>query len=860
MSKAFRILSVLLCVLLIISMPLQTNATEGDIILRIISEEGFMNFAKNCRLDSYSENLTVLLCADLDLTGFDFTGIPSFSGTFEGNGHTISGLDIRPTGSNIGLFRYLTKSATVRNLHLEGTLAPSGSAGNVGSLAGQNFGIIENCSFNGELAGSENIGGLVGINHLTGVISDCAVNGTFHGNHFIGGIAGNNFGVVRNCQNHASVNTTVEENRVSLEDVTVDSITSSESVTTVTDIGGICGTGTGVIRDCVNYGSIGYPQIGFNIGGIAGSFSGYIYNCINHGSIDGRKEVGGIIGQLEPAVNMIYEEDTLQTLKEQLDTMSGLTGGAGASIQNASNAMDYEAKKMEEQLKDAQDAIKVLLPEEGEDYEQPDEETIQAAQNALSSSLSDLTASLGNMASIGENTLTSVGNNLQGIANQMNAIGDTVSAAGENMGGGIADISDLDTPDDISAKVRTCKNAGTVTGDWNVGGIAGAIAIENDLDPESDLQIIGNNSMNFDMELRAVILDSNNTGIVIGRKQNAGGIAGWISLGLVKQCINTATVDAASATYVGGIAGQSSGYIRNCSAKCTLGGSTYIGGIAGTAATVTDCRAIVLFSNYTENVGAILGAMDESILVSNYYLPLDFDPGAVDGINYNMQAQPLRADLFFNLENLPGIFRQVSVSFVYTDSVRRISIPYGSVLGSELIPPIEAAQGAETVWSGPIAVGDRVYHDVVFHLASTSHLTTIASDLVGASGHPQFLLQGEFLPDAIFTASATNETTTWIFTLPVSMSDMKLRCQIPQDMDTERIRVELRIGDTWTVAASHVDGKYLVSPISSEADAIRLVEIPVDYTLHWIGGTALLMLAATITLICVCKRKKAIKS
>ena len=855
MSKTLRVLSIVLCLLLVIATPLQAKASDQGIVLRIVSEEGFLNFAKNCRMDSYSVDLTVILCTDLDLTGRDFSGIPSFSGTFEGGGHTISGLDICTTGSNQGLFRYLTTSAVVRDLHLEGNIAPGGSASNVGALAGQNFGTIENCSFNGSIAGNQIVGGLVGINQLTGIIANCIVRGSMHGNHFIGGLAGENFGVVRDCENYAAVNTTVEENRVSLEEITVDSFTSSESVATVTDIGGICGTGTGIIRNCINHGSIGYPQIGYNIGGIAGSFSGYIFGCVNHGSVDGRKEVGGIIGQLEPAVNMIYEEDTLQTLQEQLDTMSGLTGGAGASIQNASGAMQSEAKNMESQLKDAQDALKVLMPEEDEDFVAPDEETIEAAKNALSSSLSDLTASMGNMVSIGETTLNTVGGNLQGIANQMNAISGTVSSAAENMGGGIADISDQDTVEDISAKIYGCSNTGTVNGDWNIGGIAGAMGIENDLDPDSDLQIIGNSSLNFDMELRAVVLDCKNTGIVTGKKQNAGGIVGWVSMGLVKQCVNTATVEATAATYVGGIAGQSSGYIRNCNAKCTLAGNTFIGGIAGTASTVTDCSTIVLFNDYTENVGAILGGMEDATLSGNYYLPMEFDPGAIDGINYNTQAQPLATDRFFALEDLPAIFHQVSITFVYEDTARRISLPYGSVLAQELIPAIPETEDAESEWSGPIAVGDRVYHDMMFQLTNTSHLTTLASDLIGISGHPQFLLQGEFLKNASFTATS-EEAHTWSFTLPESMASMKLRCQIPQDANTEHLALQVRNGNTWTDTDFTVDGKYLVFPISTDANAIRLVEIPKDYTLYWVGGAALLALATIITLISIKKRKK----
>ena len=62
MSKSTRILSIALCILLVFATPLQTQATEEGIVLRIVSEEGFLNFANSCRLDSYSVGLTVILC------------------------------------------------------------------------------------------------------------------------------------------------------------------------------------------------------------------------------------------------------------------------------------------------------------------------------------------------------------------------------------------------------------------------------------------------------------------------------------------------------------------------------------------------------------------------------------------------------------------------------------------------------------------------------------------------------------------------------------------------------------------------------------------------------------------------------
>ena len=79
-------------------------------------------------------------------------------------------------------------------------------------------------------------------------------------------------------------------------------------------------------------------------------------------------------------------------------------------------------------------------------------------------------------------------------------------AASQNVGATFKDVSDSDTAKDLSGKVESCLNYGAVLGDRNVGGISGAMAMENDLDPEDDWQVNGDSSINVATELRAVLL------------------------------------------------------------------------------------------------------------------------------------------------------------------------------------------------------------------------------------------------------------------------------------------------------------------------------------------------------------------
>lgn len=860
-----RFICMILCLIIVFGSALSVNAQEQKDIYYILNTDRFLEFAENCRLDSYSEGLTVMLCRDIDLSDTGFTGIPIFSGTFEGNGHTVTGLQLAMEGSNTGLFRYLTETAVVRDLHITGDVTPGGTGSTAGSLAGVNAGTVENCSFEGNVIGIDSIGGLVGTNQLTGSIANCTVSGIVNGHHFVGGIAGSNYGVIKNCENHAQVNITLEQNDVDLEDITLDTILNSESAVTVTDIGGICGTGTGVIRGCDNHGRIGYPQVGYNIGGIAGSFSGYIDRCTNHADIDGRKEIGGIVGQLEPAVSMIYEEDTLQTLQQQMDDLSDTAGGIGSSIQNGSNALNTESQQVEKQLQDAQDALKVLIPDDSEDYVPPDEEALQAARNALSSSLSNITGSIGTMAQISQNTFGSVSSSLQAIGGQLNAISGTIGTASENLGGGIQDVSDLDTDEDLTAKVSRCKNQGRVQGDWNIGGITGSIAIENDLDPESDLQIIGNLSFNYDMQLRAVIVECENQGIVYGKKQHVGGIAGWTSMGLVKQCLNTAAVDGATADYAGGIVGNSTGYIRQCSVKSIISGETYTGGIAGIGTIVTDCLSMVILDTAGEKSGAVLGDSKDPELSSNYYLVMDQDPGAVDGISYATQAEPLTDRKFFALDSLPDDFRNVAVFFRYDeDTTHRLILPFGTVMDAKILPAIPQDMGQDAVWAGDVQPDEPLLFDTTFTIVKPDYQQTLESDLKASNDLPVLLVQGQFNADAVFSVDVLDDPGALIayeLSLPVSQSPIKLRCLLPENTETERLLLLTQTDKGWQETEYSVNGSYLVFEAPENIHALRIKELHVDYTPYIIGGSAVAVAAVLAVVIALIvrrrKRKKA---
>ena len=207
-STIIRFMALLLANVMLLSLcPI---AYAADDTLRIGSLNELQNFAKRCSSDKYSKNLTVILTQDIDLKESELS-IPIFLGTFDGNGHKITGLKIISENSRSALFGRIEKGAVVRKLQLEGDVSPTGEQNYIGGFAGENYGTIENCSFSGVISGSEQVGGIAGINKSSGVITGCSVSGVILGKKFIGGIVGENSGSIVNSSNKAAVNTTITD-------------------------------------------------------------------------------------------------------------------------------------------------------------------------------------------------------------------------------------------------------------------------------------------------------------------------------------------------------------------------------------------------------------------------------------------------------------------------------------------------------------------------------------------------------------------------------------------------------------------------------------------------------------------------
>ena len=166
---------------------------ESDGSYTVTSADGLMNVAE--LVNGGKTDINITLTADIDLTGKDWMPIGtdydnSYKGTFDGGGHTITGLTFTTNDEYAGLFGRLNRAGTVKNVVMEGVLITSNNGSSqAGGVAGFSRGTIENCSVSGSVSGTVYVGGVVGV-QIGGSITGCSSSATVKGTVNVGGVAG----------------------------------------------------------------------------------------------------------------------------------------------------------------------------------------------------------------------------------------------------------------------------------------------------------------------------------------------------------------------------------------------------------------------------------------------------------------------------------------------------------------------------------------------------------------------------------------------------------------------------------------------------------------------------------------------
>ena len=288
----------------------------------VYNADGLMNIAE--LVNGGKSDINITLDKNIDLTGKDWTPIGtdydnSYKGTFDGGGHTIMGLTFTTNDEFAGLFGWLNRAGTVKNVVMEGVQITSNQiyGGSIGGVVGYSWGTIENCSVSGSVSGTVYVGGVVGA-QIGGSITGCSSSATVKGTVDVGGVAGqtNSSATLTAC--YATGNVIIEmDPKKNIAGGSLVGMNAGSSLLACYATGNVTSTGR----------STGYMHIG--------GFLGNNYTTVTAGYWKNNHEQG--IGYNRESTGATNVDGTSVTWKNAVDAMN-------TALQNAGSRWRYELK------------------------------------------------------------------------------------------------------------------------------------------------------------------------------------------------------------------------------------------------------------------------------------------------------------------------------------------------------------------------------------------------------------------------------------------------------------------------------------------------------------------------------------
>ena len=295
---------------------------EGNGSYTVTSADGLINVAE--LVNGGKTDINITLDKDIDLTGKGWTPIGtdydnSYKGTFDGGGHTITGLTFTTNDEFAGLFGWLNRAGTVKNVVMEGVQITSNQiyGGSIGGVVGYSWGTIENCSVSGSVSGTVYVGGVVGA-QIGGSITGCSSSATVKGTVDVGGVAGqtNSSATLTAC--YATGNVTIE-------------INPAKNIAG----GSLVGMNAGIsLLACYATGNV--TSTGSSTGQVhIGGFLGNNYTTVTAGYWKNNHEQG--IGYNRESTGATKVDGSVVTWQKAVDAMN-------TALQNAGSEWRYELK------------------------------------------------------------------------------------------------------------------------------------------------------------------------------------------------------------------------------------------------------------------------------------------------------------------------------------------------------------------------------------------------------------------------------------------------------------------------------------------------------------------------------------
>ena len=599
-----------------------------------------------------------------------------YKGTFDGQGHTIIGLDFNDRNAeNVGLFG--KNSGTIKNVGVVNSYFCGDT--NVGGVCGFNSGTITGCyntsnnNTTGEVSGSSSVGGVCGYNY--GRIINCYNTGAVSGSSSVGGVCGANGGTITGCYNTGAV-----------------SGNGNESGTDIM-VGGVCGLNyEGTITGCYNTGAV--SGNGLNVGGVCGNNrGGTITGCYNTGKVSGStSQFGGVCGFNESGTitgcytnnGGVCDNDQGTITDCGVKTDHDFTDGTVCSLLNTALKIAKASVRFY-QVTNNYPKLFMNVPTHIEGvYQISNKEELYAfallvnnnvetsANAVLTKDIIVNTGVLKSDGTLADNykdfiTWTPIGFNYQNYTGTFDGNGYTVSGLYFNdsskekvglfgyvdSGGKISNVGVLDSYflfrmfgggvcGRNDGEISNCYNSSTVV-ETSSYGYAGGVCGYN----------YGGKVLNS--YNNGIISGSTNTGGVCGYNQSNGEITNCYNSGTVSGkgetnqiagvcgyndinctisgCYNTGTVSGQNS---GGVCGDNYGTVKNCYNTGTVSGQNVCGGVCGnnnTSGTITSCYNRGVVNGTGGQVGGICGNIGGSSSTTNCYYDIDIYSGNAIGVH-----------------------------------------------------------------------------------------------------------------------------------------------------------------------------------------------------------------------------------
>ena len=833
-------------------------------VIEISRVNELIEFANKCKYDSYSKDKIVKLTADIDVSGSDFKGISYFAGTFDGGSHIISGFNVDYKGSDFGFFRYIAESGFITNLNISGSINVTGSQENIGGIAGVNKGVINESSFSGKVNASTATGAIAGYNHENAKIVSCTSDADILATNQTGGIAGVNDGLISSCTSKSRVNTQELDTTLDIGGVDVGTLNLTQNVIDRNDMGGIAGESTGIISDCVNYGKIGFAHTGYNVGGIAGKQSGKVITCSNEGEIYGRKDVGGIVGQAEPDIESEYLNDRVDDVQSSIDIINSTLNNMSSSMNNASSDVKSYTENIIDQYKELLDKLQDKLNGNNDNDEKIEDFVDDISKDIENSTVAD---DIHGVADTVDSEIRTIADSIERISAQIKNIGNTVTETMDVVTSDddyIEDISSADSAQNSDGVIAKSVNRGAVHGDINVGGIAGTMNVEYDVDPEYDLDITETTNVRLRSTVSDVVIYCINYGEVNSKKDCAGGIVGLQELGLVYGSEGYGTVKSETGNYAGGIAGNSASAITDSYSLCNVESEDYTGGICGKGYTMQNCISIPTILGDGEAKGSLAGIIESDGEVSTNIFVNDIY-GGIDDINYSGKADSASYEAVMAMENIPDGFHRVTLVFKADGNVIDTkNIAYNANLGVSELPSIPDKDGYYAQWPENI-VSKPILQNTVVEAEYHVWIESVAGDIASQNDKPLFIAEGKFYDDNKITLSKCDTDNLsgdieYSYAWKMRGTDVKDKgtktCHfyIKNTSGSSEVWYRDNADSGWVKADAKEHGSYMTAEIPYEADFAVIHKESSNMIYYICGGAAACIIVLAV--IIIKKRKK----